>query len=163
MPFLAAHFFVKNPNQTKIDKFHNCFKSIRTRCGNPNYPKYSNYGGKGVKCLWTSFEEFKNDMYESYQIHLKEFGEKETTIDRLDSNGNYCKENCRWATRKEQARNRSSNRFIKFRGVRQPIFAWEESLGFPRKLIVQRLHKGWSVLDCILTPYLSRVKFSAKV
>ena len=59
-----------------------------------------------VKNLWNSFEEFKNDMYESYLAHVKEYWEKDTTIDRINPYKDYCKENCRWATIKEQALNK---------------------------------------------------------
>jgi len=64
-----------------------------------------------VKNLWNSFEQFKNDMYESYVAHVKEYWEKNTTIDRINPYKDYCKENCRWATIKEQALNKKT-RFI---------------------------------------------------
>lgn len=64
-----------------------------------------------VKNLWNSFVEFKDDMYESYVAHVEEYWEKDTTIDRINPYWNYCKDNCRWATIKEQALNKKV-RFI---------------------------------------------------
>jgi len=64
-----------------------------------------------IKCLWTSFDEFKDDMYESYLVHIKQHWSKYTSIDRIDNDGHYCKKNCRWATPKQQSNNRDNQNF----------------------------------------------------
>lgn len=85
-------------------RFYNIYYGARNRCINTKDSNYRFYGAKGVKFEWGCFEDFMNDMYESYNKHIEEYGIKQTTLDRLDSKRHYCKENCRWATYKEQAR-----------------------------------------------------------
>lgn len=87
-----------------VDRFYKIYRNIVARIRKPIW-RSKCY--EWIKCLWNSFEEFKNDMYDSYLEHVKEFWEKQTTIDRIDSNWNYCKENCRRATIGEQARNKN--------------------------------------------------------
>lgn len=87
-------------------RFYNIYRQILRRCNEPKHKAFKNYGGRGVKNLWQSFDNFKRDMYRSYNFHVKKFGERNTTIDRISSEGNYCKENCRWATWKIQANNK---------------------------------------------------------
>ena len=90
-------------------RFYKIFEGMKARCNRPSHSMYRNYGGKGIRVEWSSYEDFKKDMYDSYIEHCNEFSEKETTIDRIDSNGNYSKDNCKWSTHKEQSSNISTN------------------------------------------------------
>lgn len=93
-------------------RLYRIFENMKSRCNNPNNSHYSSYGAKGIKVEWDSYKEFKKDMYESYLKHCKENGENNTSIDRIDVNSNYCKDNCKWATRVEQDHNRRNTIYI---------------------------------------------------
>lgn len=134
-------------------RFYKIFKRIKKRCSNPKETGFKNYGGRGIRCLWLSPEQYRDDMLESYIEHVKVFGERQTTIDRRDNNGHYCKENCRWATYKQQARNTRRNTLYEFKGEKHCLSEWIERYGLPSKAIenrVQKLH--WPLEKALTTP-----------
>ena len=97
------------------NKFYTCYTNMLQRCNNPKHKSYKDYGAKWIKVEWSDFLEFQRDMYPSYIEHAKKYWEQNTTIDRIDGTGNYCKENCRRATYLVQANNLSSNCKVEYR------------------------------------------------
>jgi hypothetical protein len=116
------------------------------RCYDTKREDYKYYGGRGIRVTgaWHDKTTFFNDMLESYKPGL--------TIERVDVNGNYCKENCRWATRKEQANNTRSNHFIEYKGKIQSLSVWCDELGLNYTRTRRRLQMGWSVESAFELP-----------
>lgn len=90
----------------KDERFYLIWVDMRRRTTNPNCNSYCNYGARGISSdYYKNFIDFYDDMYESYQKHIQEFGIKNTTLDRIYVNGNYEKNNLKWSTIKEQNNN----------------------------------------------------------
>lgn len=116
---------------------------MHVRCYNPKYKRYSDYGGRGIKVVkrWHLFENFYKDMIFTYKDNL--------TLDRSKVNGNYSKNNCRWATGKEQSRNMRNNRMVSFDGEYRCVSEWAEILGCKKGTITARLNRNWSVKEAL--------------
>jgi hypothetical protein len=125
-------------------KFYIAFWSAKYRCNNENSRSYRNYGLRWIKCEWETFEEFYNDMYTSYLYHISEFWTKNTSLDRIDNDWNYCKENCRWATWKIQQNNKRSNRLLEYRWEIKTLSQLEE-LWFWKRIVSDRLNSWWDI------------------
>ena len=90
----------------KDKRFYQIWCDMRKRTTNPNSSEWDNYGGRGISSEeYKFFIDFFDDMYQSYAEHKIKYGEKDTTLDRINPNGDYTKSNIRWATRIEQQNN----------------------------------------------------------
>lgn len=139
-----------------LGRFYRIWSSILGRIYRKSDHNYSRYGAKGITVCkgWEEYLSFKKDMHESYLIHVKEYGEKQTQIDRIDYKLGYYKENCRWVTLKEQARNKSSNVFFTHNGETLSLAALVEKYGNGKKYgkIRQRIFRdGWSIEKALTT------------
>jgi hypothetical protein len=145
---VVSHHWLSILPNGKVRSEFRIWDGILQRCLNENSPAYQSYGGRGISVCerWrTSFENFFADM-----------GEKPSplhTIDRIDNNGNYEPDNCRWATKKEQGRNKRNNKRIVFRGEEKTLSEWGEIFGLSSSIIGSRIFRyGWTVEQAITTP-----------
>jgi len=122
--------------------------SMKDRCLNKNANNYNNYGGRGISVCdeWgKSFSAFYADMGRRPSLSH--------SIDRIDNNGNYTKNNCKWATRREQNNNRRETIFVEYGGARLCLSSMCEKTGINYHCAQQRLHKyKWSVFDTFSKP-----------
>lgn len=119
------------------------------RCNNPMASDYKWYGGRGIGVCsrWLIFENFLEDM------GIRPEG---MTLDRIDTNKDYCLENCRWATMKEQNNNRRNNKMLVFEERSFTLSELAEELGLPYSALQCRLDRGWSVEKAARTPLRKR-------
>jgi len=124
------------------NRFYVIYCNIRSRCNG-----HKDYKGRDIKICdkWLDFKNFRDDMYKSYLKHVEEFGEKNTTIDRMDNDGNYYKKNCRWATQKEQQNNKRNNYSITYKGQTRNIAQWAKELNFHFNILHNRIIRGWTI------------------
>lgn len=115
------------------------WKIIRNRCNNPKHEHYKYYGGKGIKMCdrWNDFNNFYDDMFPTYKKGL--------TIERINPNGGYQPDNCKWDTVKNQARNKTNNRIITYKGITGCVSMICEHFGIKSSIVYRRLNKGWSI------------------
>ena len=109
-PLAAKAASITNKKHGMRDtRFYHIWQGMKDRCL-PN-ERNRNYGYRGITVSkeWNNFQNFMDCMYVSYEKHVLEHGEKNTTLDRVNVNGNYEAGNCRWATYKEQASNTQKN------------------------------------------------------
>jgi len=131
---------------------------MKRRCNNPNNNAYRNYGGRGITYCkeWEKFENFWRDMEEGYDDNL--------TLDRIDNNGNYCKENCRWVDYKTQMNNMRSNRIIEYKGKEYTLSELSEATGIKYWLLQLRLSKDMPAKEAVETPLheLEKITFNGE-
>ena len=113
--------------------------SMKQRCTNKNNDGYKYYGERGIKICDRWINSFKN-----FYADMGKRPSKKYTLDRVDNDGDYILENCRWATIKEQRNNTSRNRIIEYKEKQRTLAQWSEIEGINYYLLMHRLNSGWS-------------------
>lgn len=124
------------------------WSSMMARCLNPNSEAFPSYGGRGITVCerWTEFTAFFEDMGTA---------PRDRSIDRIDNDKGYSPDNCRWATRSEQNRNRRNVRLLTVDGETASMVEWSERHGVALKTIWLRIKKGWPVDRAVKTPVVT--------
>lgn len=126
------------------------WKGIKNRCNNKNIKSYSIYGNRGIKVCkrW-------EDSFSSFYEDMGPRPSKNHSIDRIDNDGDYCPENCRWATRVEQANNRRTNKKFTHNGKTLNLEQWAKILGLTPVGLLHRFSLGWSIEEALSTPKIT--------
>ncbi len=135
---LAVETQIKTTHGQSNNRTYKSWNCMLMRCNNQNDIHYKDYGARGIKVCkkWLTFEGFYEDMGDR---------PKDMTLHRMNNNGNYCKENCKWATAKEQARNRRDSHFINYNNVTKTLSEWAYDMNLPINTLLNRLNRGWSI------------------
>lgn len=128
-------------------RIYRIWRNVKTRCLNKNNKRYKDYGERGIKICtkWLDFQGFYEDMGKSYEKHIKNYGEKNTSIDRKDTNKGYYKENCKWSTLIQQANNKRNNHYITFNGETLSLSQTARKYHLTKAVLTYRINNGWSV------------------
>lgn len=127
-------------------RLYGIFKHMHNRCNNTKDVRYKCYGGRGISVTseWDSFETFKDwALSNGYTESL--------SIDRINVNGGYSPDNCRWVDAKTQANNKSNNKCYTYNGNTHNIGEWSQIMNIPYKKLWKRLHNGWDIEKALMT------------
>ena len=134
----------------KYTGIYGSWYALKQRCNNPNNISYKNYGARGITFpeKWATFSGFYEDMKDNYNKGL--------TIDRIDNNKSYSKDNCRWLSRKQQNNNKRSNIVITFKNRTLPLALWAEKIGMSFDVIRSRWYRGFPIEKILSTTKFHR-------
>ena len=118
-------------------RLYRIWASIKTRYLNKNNRRYKDYGGRGIKVC----DEWSGDFQAFYDWAMAHGYRDDLQIDRIDNDGNYCPENCRWATTVEQANNTRRNHVIEYDGQKKTLAEWSRERGISYNALKQRINK----------------------
>jgi hypothetical protein len=134
---------------------YRAWRAMLKRCYNKSYHAYHRYGGRGIEVCarWHSVENFVADMGERPEG---------MSLERVNNDGHYEPENCRWATTRDQCINKKTTRLLTANGKSMPMCEWARVSGLKAPTICRRLAKGWSEQDAVTLPPVNPAPFRAR-
>lgn len=146
--FISPYYQVKTcsePCRRSRKETYNIWYQMHARCYDPTSSSYPDYGEEGIGVCeeWDDVGEFIVDMgYRPEGLQL----------DRIDGDGDYTPDNCRWVTRKVNQNNRRNTVYLTMQGVTKPLALWADEYGITPKQLNARRHRGWTDEEAITTP-----------
>lgn len=132
-------------------RFCKIYRIWKRRCENSRDISYKNYWWRWIKRTRKCFEDFRDDMYQSYIDHVKQYWEKQTTLDRLDNNKDYSKNNCKRSTYEEQQNHRRNNTIVTIFWETMTVQAAYKKFGKVNEHTFRtRYCRWWDLDDCLL-------------
>jgi hypothetical protein len=130
-------------SRRRMPSLRRTWEAMLARCTDPTNKGFANYGGRGITVC--------KEWLESFAQFAIDVGRRTEgcSLERKDNDGNYCKDNCTWATRTEQANNRRTNRRITVDGVTQTVAQWARQLGISCHVIHTRIYKGMDEIEAV--------------
>lgn len=128
-------------------RVYDCWVNMKQRCQNPKSKEFIYYGGRGIRVCdsWKSFKNFYASMGEMPEG---------SSIERIDVNGDYKPENCKWISRKLQSRNTRITKKVTIDNLEKPLVEWCENFKISHKIVLQRISRdGMSALEALTTPF----------
>lgn len=130
-------------------RLYTIWSGIIQRCQYPKHVEFYRYGGRGISVCdeWRDYSNFKNWAIETgYNDNDK------LSIDRVDNDGDYSPDNCKWSTVIEQSNNRSSNVYLTYNGETKTVSQWARDVGIKRDTLAARINRGWDIGKALYTP-----------
>lgn len=133
-------------------RLYNIWSKMKDRCFRENDSAYKWYGGRGI----TICQEWIDDFMNFYNWSMENGYKENLTIDRINVNGNYEPDNCRWVTMKTQQNNRRDTKFLTYNGETKSVTEWCEITGMKRNTLLNRIRIGYTAEECFEVPLCSR-------
>lgn len=140
------------PRGYTLTPLYRAYHDMKDRCLLPTKSNYKHYGGRGIKVC----DEWKKSYLPFYLWAMKNGYEQGLQLDRIDNDGDYSPENCRWATKQAQENNKRTNVRIEYQGETHTIAEWARLKGIHVHTLRNRLWKGWSAEKALNTPTRKR-------
>lgn len=126
-------------------KIYDVWYAMKQRCYYTKNINYKNYGGRGI----TVCDEWRDDFKAFYDWSMDNGYQDDLTIDRIDVNGNYTPENCRWVDIETQANNKRNNVYFTYNNETKTIKQWSRILNISYKTVTTRMYRGYPLAECL--------------
>lgn len=135
----------RNYHGLRNTRLYSIWSNIKTRCFNNHDPHYERWGGRGISMC----DEWRNNFKTFYDWAIQHGYAPDLQIDRIDNNGDYTPNNCRWVSITEQNRNKRNIIFITYNNVTKTADGWAKQLHLGHDTVRQRYHRGWTAEECL--------------